>query len=385
MRRRQKAPWSIAEDTAHRCRIARLKGGDRWPGADWLRLAALLSIICFHVVLRDALFARAMSLPTAGTFDTFIVASTVFDNRSLAILSFFLLFARHDDAPYGEMILRRAKRLLLPYVAWTAIYPFLDLVAALLNGQATIHIERISSLRFWISGFFLATMKEHLHFLPTLFALTLVLPIYRVTVPFLGTIVLIVAASIIRTAAEFFIIGSVYSPSVRDLILLSGLRLLEYLPLGVFAFGLYRTADQEYTSLRSLGIASIGALLLSSVLLTPERLGAIANPTRAQILWLIAQAVCGTIVMCLAAHAMLRANRGSSSRLMTAGLGQFIEERALAIFLIHPFFIDLFEAIIGAPRALSLPMLIPKVIFALLCSVLSSSVLIHMKGLRTVV
>ncbi len=75
-------------------------GQVRLIGADRLRLATLLSIVFFHVVLTDLQFAHVTSAPDiAAAFDSLVVVSTVFDNRSLVILSFFLLFIRERDTP----------------------------------------------------------------------------------------------------------------------------------------------------------------------------------------------------------------------------------------------------------------------------------------------
>jgi hypothetical protein len=216
--------------------------------------------------------------------------------------------------------------------------------------------------------------------------LTLIFPIYKVRLPLTGAIALIVTAATIRTLAELFIIGDVYSPTIRDLILLSGLRIVEYLPLGIFAFVLSRTIGEGQMRSRRFGTAAVGVfLILASGALTPERLGGLSDPMAVRMVWLIFQAVCGASIMCLAVHVTLSAYRGVLPRSMNAGLGQLLQERALAIFLVHPFFIDLFETIVGAPDAFSLPMLAPKLLFAVVCSILLSSVLVQTRGLRKIV
>jgi hypothetical protein len=125
---------SRARPTTSRLDAATIEAPIRVFGADYLRLVTLLSIILFHVVLKGAQFAQATRSPTANTFDLLVTASTIFDNRSMAILSLFLLLMRHDNAGYRSVIAARAKRLLIPYVAWTLIYPFLDLAIATTTG-----------------------------------------------------------------------------------------------------------------------------------------------------------------------------------------------------------------------------------------------------------
>lgn len=360
-------------------------GPVRIIGADLLRLASLLSIILFHVVLKDGQFAAASSSPMVGTFDTLIVMSTVFDNRSMAVLSLFLLFARHGELPYATVIAERARRLLLPYLAWTLLYPFLDLATASLSGQPEPAVARVLSVRAWLSGVFLATSKEHLHFLPTLLILTLLLPVYKTKLSLYVVIVLLTSASAFRAVAEFFIVGNAYNPSTADLAALSGLRIAEYLPLGFLAFALVKRVGRvRRTGLFKMSMA-VGALVLLSAWLQPEQFIALGAVT-GRLTWLVVQAALGTAAMALAAQGVLvggafevREDEGFGT------LGRMFSERALALFLVHPFFCDIFDAIVTAPAAYGLSMVVPKFAFVLLGSVLASSFLVRTQSLRGVV
>jgi hypothetical protein len=358
----------------------------RYIGADWLRSLTLLSIILFHVVWQDAQFAKAASLATTEWFDVFLVVSTIFDNRSLVVLSFFLLFAAGGAATYNLTIMRRAKRLLVPYLAWTSIYPWLDLALSAVSGRYQTHIARISSFDFWLSGFFLGTVKEHLHFLPTLFGLTLIFPLFKMTCPIIVAIALIVAASVVRAVGESFIVGDILAPAVPipDLVFLSGMRVIEYLPLGVFAFALARATNNAHSGRWRIATAALCAIVAVSIAMKPTYLIGTSAGATARMPWLIAQAALGTVVMCLAARLILLvpSDRASS---VANDFGRFVEERGLAIFLMHPFFVDLFNVIIGTPEAYSWVMATPKLLFAIVCSLLSSSVLIRTAGLRAIV
>jgi hypothetical protein len=348
----------------------------RFAGADWLRWAALLSIILFHVVLADAQFAKTARSP--GAFDGLLVASAIFDNRSLAILSFFLLFLHHDSAPYGETIARRARRLLLPYLAWTSIYPLLNLGLALLKGESQAYIAEISRASFWLSGYFLAATTPHLHFLPTLLVLTLFYPFYRMRLPLTAAIALLAVTSALRTTVEFFVIGEVYAPDIHDLVLLSAGRILEYLPLGIFAFGLLTAAGSGGIRWQ-IAVASIAVLVAASILLKPAHLIFLFGET-GHAGWLIVQAALGTVAMCLAAQLALSIDGGSRHP-----VAESIRPMAFGIFLLHPFFIDTFDAIVGAPAAYGLSMVVPKFLFALACSFLATAILVQTKGLRAIV
>jgi surface polysaccharide O-acyltransferase-like enzyme len=355
----------------------------RLAGADCLRFAALLSIILFHVALEDTQFARGPSGPTEW-FDVLMVASTVFDNRTLAILSFFLLFIRYEEAPYSRIMARRAKRLLLPYFAWMAIYPLLDFGLAAVKGESHAYIADAWQFNFWLSRNFLAT-TEHLFFLPTLFLATLILPLYKVALPLKTAVALLATASVVRVTAEFLIIGNVYAPTIRDLILLSSARVLEYLPLGVFAFALLKATHTD-ANLRWRSCAALVLVLVAaSILLKPWHLVAILGEGTGRMVWLIAQASFGTVSMCLAAFVVLVLGNRLGKDSPAERWGPILSRRALGIFVLHPFFINTFDTIIGEPEAYALWLVAPKVLFAFVCSFLSTSILGQTKGLRAIV
>jgi hypothetical protein len=354
-------------------------------GADLLRLASLLSIILFHVVLKDAQFAAATGSPQGQTFDALIGVSTVFDNRSMAILSLYLLLLRHGDAPYPVMMAERARRLLVPYIAWTLLYPFLDLATAGLAGQQ-LAFAHVLDLRFWYSAVFLAMAKGHLHFLPTLLVLTALLPVYKSKLSLPLAIVLLASASAIRAGAEVFIVGDVYDPSVADLAALSILRTIEYLPLGFLAFAI---VQQPLRVRRPRWFAQVAmaviALVALSVWLEPEQFS-LLGAAMGRLTWSVAQAVLGTVAMVLAAQGVLMGSGvtiGENARLGI--LGRMFSQRALGLFLVHPFFSDVFDAIVTAPDAYSVPMAIPKFAFVLFSSLFASTILVGTRGLRWIV
>jgi hypothetical protein len=66
-------------------------------------------------------------------------------------------------------------------------------------------------------------------------------------------------------------------------------------------------------------------------------------------------------------------------------LGRMFSQRALALFLVHPFFSDVFDAIVTAPDAYSVPMAIPKFAFVLFSSLFASTILVGTRGLRWIV
>jgi hypothetical protein len=94
----------------------------------------------------------------------------------------------------------------------------------------------------------------------------------------------------------------------------------------------------------------------------------------------------GTVAMVLAAQGVLLGvgfEVRADERLGV--LGRIFSERSLALFLVHPFFCDVFDAIVTAPIAYDVRMVIPKFTFVLVSSLFASSVLVRTRGLRAIV
>jgi hypothetical protein len=225
-----------------------------------------------------------------------------------------------------------------------------------------------------------------LHFLPTLFVLTLLFPAYKLKIPLPATIMLLCATSASRAVIESQIIGDVYSPSPEALIVLSGARILEYAPLGILSFTLVEgmRGDMYIAEKSMIHVIIILALLILSAWLEPIQLDRV-SANHGRLTWLVIEAALGTLMMCLAAQSVLLGSGRSTGDRNIGKFGHVISERALAIFLIHPFFGDFFDNVIGAPNAHNLAMVVPKLVFIIVCSILSSSLLIRVRYLRAIV
>jgi fucose 4-O-acetylase-like acetyltransferase len=308
----------------------------------------------------------------------------VFDNRSMALLSLFLLMRRQPEAPYGAVLRERAYRLLLPYLAWTLIYPFLDLAVAAIAGRPELALGRILDAQFWLSGILWATVTGHLHFLPTLFILTLLLPFYRTRLSIWAAVALLGLASAVRTIIEFFLLHRGDVAPTLALAALSAARIVEYLPLGFLAFAI-ASAPPSRSGHRTAAAIVVLGLLAASIGLQPDWF-TFAGPSASLLAWTISQAILGAVIVSLAAQALLASPAASQRRSdLAARLGLGFQQRALGMFLIHPFFCDLFDAIVTAPRAFDLAMVLPKFAFVLACSFFASSFLISSPRLAPIV
>src|SRR6202023_2528870 len=112
--------------------------------------------------------------------------------------------------------------------------------------------------------------------------------------------------SVLRVILEISTIHQSSSPSIKIMMLLSIARLFEYLPLGFFAFALLEfLRKRNPQSSHKIIAASICVLLASSILIHPTQLVALFGDAAGRSIWLIIQAVLGTVIMCLAAFLVL--------------------------------------------------------------------------------
>lgn len=331
----------------------------RLPGADLLRLASLFSIVLFHIVLRDS---QAMSGP-AGRFpealDALLCVTAVFDNRSMAILSIFLLITRHGGDSPGSLLAERTHRLLVPYLAWTLIYAVLDLAVAMIAGRPAPAMARITDPGFWLSALFLATSTGHLHFLPTLFVLTVIWMVWRPRLSVAAAIPALAATSALRVFIEYLVLYQGNAPSLGAMAVLSLARLVEYLPIVALAGALAGRADLHPRARAWIAAAVVGLLALS-IGLQP---GAFAGlgPGSGLLAWTIVQAMAGATIMAAAATCLLSLNRADvpmSPRV--AAWRDVMVRNSLGIFLVHPFVCSLLDLSIGFDAAFGVGMILPK-------------------------
>ncbi|MGR3491433.1 MAG: acyltransferase [Shimia sp.] len=158
---------------------------------DTLRVVAGLWMVGLHAS-SDDMGRPWVDFPVEDRWAPLIIRVLLYTARTelFLILSLFLLLLTLDrrPRPYGETMTRQAERLLAPFIAWTLIYAFFNLVKAEAYGYGPQYIEKISEVRTWLEFFILGSSKYHMHFLPTLFVLVAAFPLYRIArdVPLLG-------------------------------------------------------------------------------------------------------------------------------------------------------------------------------------------------------
>jgi peptidoglycan/LPS O-acetylase OafA/YrhL len=153
----------------------------RHPGLDALRAAAAVAVVSIHTTLgpENASFWPALSFRDrfanhfADSLSRFAVAAFV-------ATSFFLLARSLEGrpAPYGEVVRKRARRILPAYLFWSVLYM---LVQGLRQGGVRAGFSWMGRWDLWLKALVLGIPPNmyHLWFLPLLLALTLAFPLAR--------------------------------------------------------------------------------------------------------------------------------------------------------------------------------------------------------------
>lgn len=100
------------------------------------------------------------------------------------IISLFLLMMSLEsrERSYTETIKEQTRRLLIPFLFWCIFFAFYSLIKAQAFGYETALFTELSDWHSWMSYLLLGSVKYHMHFLPTLFGVVLLYPLYRIAV-----------------------------------------------------------------------------------------------------------------------------------------------------------------------------------------------------------
>jgi len=175
---------------------------------DALRLIAGVSMVGLHASADSS----GLPFPDATTGERIaplLFRAVIYTARTelFLIISIFLLLMALERRPrsYGATIREQARRLLVPFAFWTVFYAFYNLIKADAFGYAPSVWAQLATFDSWAGYFLLGDVKYHMHFLPTLFALLLMFPLFRLAVdhPWLGLVV--VACLLVKREADVFL------------------------------------------------------------------------------------------------------------------------------------------------------------------------------------
>jgi surface polysaccharide O-acyltransferase-like enzyme len=163
---------------------------------DSLRLIAGCSIVGLHAS-SDPNGLPFPEFETAQRVVPVIFRAIVYVARTelFLMISLFLLCMSLDKRPrsYGATIREQARRLLVPFLFWTVFYAFYRLIKANYFGYEDAIWAELATGWQWARYMLLGSVQYHMHFLPTLFGLILMYPLFLFGVrnPWLGLLVIL--------------------------------------------------------------------------------------------------------------------------------------------------------------------------------------------------
>lgn len=150
---------------------------------DALRLLAGLSMVGLHATA-DATGQPFPDAEPADRVAPMLLRAVLYTARTelFLMISVFLLLMALQARPrsYTGVIREQARRLLIPFLFWTGFYALYGLIKADAFGYFAHELSRMTDPVAWIGFLTLGNVKYHMHFIPTLFGLVLMFPLFRV-------------------------------------------------------------------------------------------------------------------------------------------------------------------------------------------------------------
>lgn len=188
------------------------------------------------------------------------VASTEF----FILVSLFLLslkLSKQVDS-FADTMTLQARRLLVPFAAWTLFYAFFRLYKAHAFGYEQAIFADLSSISHWVGYFILGNSQFHMHFLPTLFFLLLFHRVFQLAIyyPLMG--LLVIPMLYLNIGFNDWIWAEIKDPMLREYVV-RFIKILTYTGYGFFAYSLYGFWKRGIDETRSLTIFGFTVFLLS--------------------------------------------------------------------------------------------------------------------------
>ena len=210
----------------------------------WLdanRALAALGVVLIHCTTDDAGQPFTAS-PVAERIGPAIlrVVAELSGAELFLVFSLFLVAFKLDrrSLGYRMVIDDYAKRLLIPFLAWTLFFAFFRLLKANAFGYANAILGELGRWQSWVDYLLLGSAAYHLHFLPTLFALVLFFPVMLAAIRFPLAGLLLVPSLYVMDFVQDWLWGAVSDPLLRDC-LVRAVRIFGYVGYGLAAFSLY--------------------------------------------------------------------------------------------------------------------------------------------------
>ncbi len=219
---------------------------------DSLRLIAGLSIVGLHAS-SDVNGQPFPDFETTQRIFPVLFRAVIYIARTelFLLISLFLLCLSLDRRPrsYAETIREQARRLLIPFLFWTVFYAFFRLIKAKTFGYDAAIWAELATLWHWGRYLLLGSVQYHMHFLPTLFGLILIYPLYQFATrnPWLGLIVFL--CLFVKREADVWMWANLQSMDGFPY-LVRGIKILTYAGYGMVAGSFVGLAKQGMDSKR---------------------------------------------------------------------------------------------------------------------------------------
>jgi len=213
---------------------------ERFVWIDALRLCAGLSMVILHAT-SDAAGQPFAQYDPSERIAPMLLRTLAYTARTelFLMISVFLLLLALDRRPrdYGQTLAEQARRLLIPFVFWTLFYAGFRLLKAAQFGYLDAAFEPLLTGSAWVGFLLLGDVKYHMHFIPTLFGILLLYPLYKYAYrrPLLGLWILV--ALLIKREVDGFIFATYWNTDVLPF-LVRAVKILTYTGYGMAAAAL---------------------------------------------------------------------------------------------------------------------------------------------------
>jgi len=182
----------------------------------------------------------------------------------IVISCFLLLFAmERRPRDYSETIKEQMRRLLVPFAFWTVFFAFYGLIKAHAFGYLNSSLETFMAPQKWLGYLLLGNVKYHMHFLPTLFGVVLMYPLFRLAVkyPALGFSILVCLVA--KEQLDSFIYRTFWGAEILPY-LVRAVKIMTYAGYGMMAgaaLGIWQRTTPE-TRKEWIGVLAFSGVIL---------------------------------------------------------------------------------------------------------------------------
>lgn len=250
---------------------------------DAMRLCAGVSMLMLHCTA-DPTGQPWAAWPEVERWAPMLVRAVLYIARTelFLMISIFLLLMALDRRPrsYAETMTEQCRRLLIPFAFWTLFYAFYELIKADAFGYAASHWTQLTDPWAWARYLLLGEVKFHMHFIPTLFGLVVMYPLFRIAVehPWIG--VGVIACLVLKRELDAFVWSTFWGTDALPW-LVRGVKILTYAGYGLVAasfYGLWKRFGTQMGAWVPLVGFAMGLLFLIKLIAVEKTVAAGAWP-----------------------------------------------------------------------------------------------------------